>query len=149
MTIQAQRNPGRENAERELIVDAVPENIEPVTEFVNRQLSLLECPEERYRQMDIAIDELFGNIAKYAYPSGAGPVTIRVEKEEDPAAFVVTLTDRGVPFDPLSSEDPDITLPAAGRKEGGLGIFLAKKLLDGLSYQYSDGSNILHMKLFP
>ncbi len=149
MTMLALRYLGREKTDRELTVDAAEENIEPVTDFVNRQLKDLGCPESLCTKADIAIDELFGNIAKYAYPSGKGTATIRVGKEEDPPSYVLTLIDQGIPYDPLSREDPDVTLGTEERGQGGLGIFLTKKLMDELSYEYRDGSNILQMKLYP
>ena len=93
-----------------------------------------------------AIDELFGNIAHYAYNPETGPATVRVEVTEDPIAVVITFIDRGVPYDPLKKEDPDITLSAEERAIGGLGIFMVKKTMDEISYEYKDGKNILRIK---
>jgi len=97
-------------------------------------------------QIDIAIDELFGNIAQYAYNPETGPATVRVEVQEDPMAVIITFIDHGVPYDPLKNEDPDITLSAEERKIGGLGIFMVKKTMDEISYQYKNGQNILTIK---
>ena len=115
---------------KELTVAATVENIETVTDFVNEQLEALDCPMKAQMQIDIAIDELFGNIAHYAYNPEVGDATVRVEVIEDPLAVVITFIDKGVPYDPLAKEDPDTTLSIEEREIGGLGIFLTKELSD-------------------
>ena len=97
-------------------------------------------------QIDIAIDELFGNIVHYAYNPEVGPVTVRVEVTEDPLAVSITFIDNGVPYDPLAKTDPDVTLSAEEREIGGLGIFMVKKSMDEISYEYRSGQNILTIK---
>lgn len=97
-------------------------------------------------QIDIAIDELFGNIAQYAYHPETGNATVRVEVLESPLVVVITFIDHGVPYDPLAKDDPDVTLSAEDRVAGGLGIYLAKKTMDELSYTYQNGQNILMIK---
>ena len=97
-------------------------------------------------QIDIAVEELFVNIAHYAYNPEVGPVTIRVEVQKEPLAVTVTFIDHGVPYDPLAKEDPDITLSAEERQIGGLGIFMVKKSMDDIAYEYKDGQNILYIK---
>lgn len=131
---------------KELTLPATIENIEKVTDFVNEQLEEIKCPMKAQMQIDIAIDELFGNIAHYAYNPETGPATVRVEVTEDPIAVVITFIDRGVPYDPLKKEDPDITLSAEERAIGGLGVFMVKKTMDEISYEYRDGKNILRIK---
>lgn len=131
---------------KELTLPATIENIETVIDFVNGQLEEIKCPLKAQMQIDIAIDELFGNIAHYAYNPETGPATVRVEVTEDPIAVVITFIDRGVPYDPLKKEDPDITLSAEERAIGGLGIFMVKKTMDEISYEYKDGKNILRIK---
>lgn len=131
---------------RELTVDATIENIEKVTDFVNEELEKLDCPMKAQIQIDVAIDELFGNIAHYAYNPNVGPATIRVEVVEDPMAVVLTFIDHGIPYDPLAKEDPDIKLSAEERKIGGLGIYMVKKSMDEITYEYKDGQNILRIK---
>lgn len=128
---------------KELTIDATVENIGAVTDFVNEQLETFGCSLKAQTQIDIAVDELFGNIAHYAYRPEVGPATVRVEFTEDPPAAVVTFIDRGVPYDPLKKEDPDIGLSAEEREIGGLGIFMVKKTMDAVSYEYKDGQNIL------
>ena len=131
---------------KELNITATVENIEVVTDFVNEQLEALDCPMKAQMQIDIAIDELFGNIAHYAYNPEVGSATVRVEVNENPLAVVITFIDKGVPYDPLAKEDPDTTLSAEERKIGGLGIFMVKKTMDEITYEYKDGQNILAIK---
>ena len=131
---------------KELILAATVENIEVVTDFVNEQLEELDCPMKVQMQIDIAIDELFGNIAHYAYNPEVGDATVRVEVIEDPLAVVITFIDSGVPYDPLAKEDPDTTLSAEDRQIGGLGIYMVKKSMDDITYEYKDGQNILAIK---
>lgn len=131
---------------KELTIAATVENIETVTDFVNEQLESLDCPPKAQMQIDIAIDELFGNIAHYAYNPEIGSATVRVEVTEDPLAVVITFIDNGVPYDPLAKEDPDVTLSAEERGIGGLGIYMVKKTMDEITYEYKDGQNILSIK---
>ena len=131
---------------KELNIAATVENIETVTDFVNEQLEALDCPMKAQMQIDIAIDELFGNIAHYAYNPEVGEATVRVEVIDDPLAVVITFIDKGVPYDPLAKEDPNITLSAEERQIGGLGIFMVKKTMDDITYEYKDGHNILKIR---
>ncbi len=130
----------------ELTIPATVENIEKVTAFVNGKLEEIGCPVKAQMQIDIAIDELFGNIAHYAYHPKTGPATVRVEVTEAPISVIITFIDRGVPYDPLKKNDPDTTLSAEERAIGGLGIFLVKKTMDEISYEYRDGQNILRIR---
>ena len=131
---------------KELTVEAKTTNIEAVTNFVNEQLEALDCPMKAQMQIDIAIDEIFSNIAHYAYNPEIGKATVRVEVTEDPLAVVITFIDNGVPYDPLAKADPDTTLSAEERDIGGLGIFMVKKTMDEITYEYKDGQNILAIK---
>ena len=131
---------------KELTVEAKITNIEAVTNFVNEQLEALDCPMKAQMQIDIAIDELFSNIAHYAYNPEVGKATVRVEVIEDPLAVVITFIDNGVPYDPLAKADPDTTLSAEEREIGGLGIYMVKKSMDEITYEYKDGQNILKIK---
>ena len=131
---------------KELTIEAKIENIEAVTDFVNEQLEALDCPMKAQMQIDIAIDELFSNIAHYAYNPEIGQATVRVEVIEDPLAVTITFIDNGVPYDPLAKADPDTTLSAEERDIGGLGIYMVKKSMDEITYEYKDGQNILKIK---
>ena len=131
---------------KELHIAATVENIEKVTDFVNEQLEGLNCPVKARMQIDIAIDELFGNIAHYAYKPDVGDATVRVEVVESPLSVIITFIDGGVPYDPLTAADPDTTLSAEERAIGGLGIFMVRKSMDEITYRYENGSNILSIR---
>ena len=94
--------------------------------------------------MNLALEEAVTNVVLYAYPEGTdGEVNIDARFDKGILTFV--LKDSGVPFDPTAKEDADITLGIEERPIGGLGIFLVKQLMDTVSYNYSDGCNILTM----
>ena len=97
-------------------------------------------------QIELAVEEIFVNIAKYAYSPEVGRAKVRVELEQDPLKVIITFIDQGMPYDPLARQDPDLTLPAEERDIGGLGVFLTKKMMDDVSYEYKDGSNVLRLK---
>ena len=130
----------------ELVIDAKTENLEKVLSFVDARLEELDCPMKVQMQIDIAVEELFVNIAHYAYAPGTGSAIIRFEAEEDPKTAVITLQDSGIPYDPLKKEDPDVTLSAEDRAIGGLGIFMVKKSMDSMHYERKDGQNVLTIK---
>ena len=131
---------------KELTIAAAVENIETVTEFVNEQLEAYDCPMKVQIQIDVAIDELFSNIARYAYNPEVGIATVQVAVAEDPLSVVITFIDNGIPYDPLKREDPDVTLSIEERGIGGLGIYMVKKTMDDITYEYKDGQNILRIK---
>ncbi len=131
---------------KELTIDATIENVRAVTEFVDAQLEAMDCPIKAQMQIDIAIDELFSNIAYYAYNPDVGPATVRVEVQQDPLAVVISFIDHGIPYDPLAKEDPNTTLSAEERDIGGLGIYMVKKTMDAVVYEYKNGQNILTIK---
>ena len=95
-------------------------------------------------QIDIALEELFVNIAHYAYPDSTGEAVIRVGFTSE--YVQITLSDSGIPYDPLKKPDPDVTLNVQDRPIGGLGIFMTKQLMDDVVYEYEDGRNILTLK---
>ncbi len=128
---------------KEMTVQATLENIEAVTDFVNAELDRLDCPAHARAQIDIAIDELFGNIARYAYDPQEGPATVRIETQENPQRVILTFTDHGVKYNPLLKEDPELPKKARERSIGGLGIFMVKNMMDDMAYEYKDGMNIL------
>ena len=131
---------------KEMTIPATVENIEKVTDFVNGQLEEIDCPIKAQMQIDIAIDEIFGNIAYYAYTPKTGEATVQVEIKNFPERLELTFIDKGIPYNPLENKDPDVTLDIEKRKIGGLGIFLVKEMMDEVSYEYADGQNILKLK---
>ena len=94
-------------------------------------------------QINVAIDEIFSNISHYAYPGSEGEATVRFEYDPQAKEAKVCFRDHGVPYNSLNKSDPDVTLPAVERSVGGLGIFLVKKLMDRITYEYTDGMNVL------
>ena len=131
---------------QEMNIEATIENIPAVTAWVDEQLEQLDCPMKAQMQIDIAIDELFSNIARYAYNPETGPATVRVEVVEKPLAVVITFIDKGIPYDPLKQEDPNTKLPIEEREVGGLGIYMVKKTMDEIVYEYANAQNILKIK---
>ncbi len=130
----------------ELNVEASVDQLQKVIDFVNSHLALVSCPPKAQMQMELAVEEIFVNIAHYAYAPGVGNATVRVEVSGDPVTVTIRFMDRGIPYDPLKKEDPDVKLSAQERKIGGLGIFMTKKIMDDISYEYKDGQNILTLK---
>ena len=126
---------------KELIIDALTENLDAVIAFVTEQLETVDCPMKAQMQIEVAVEELFVNIAHYAYAPNTGSATIRTEITADTAE--ITFIDSGVPYDPLAKPDPDVTLSAKERQIGGLGIYMVKKSMDDMRYEYRDGKNIL------
>ena len=133
----------REEASLELCVKASIRNIDEVTGFVNHQLRQMGCSKRSLLQIDVALDELFSNICRYAYDDVVGNVLVSVEELEDGDSVQITLVDKGIPFDPLAVKDPDVTLKLQERTIGGLGIFMVKRTMDDVQYEYRDGKNIL------
>ncbi len=133
---------------KKITVDAVIENMDAVTGFIEEQLENMECPMKMQMQINIAVDEVFSNIANYAYGDVAGTATICVEQGLEPRSVILTFIDSGKPYNPLSAEDPDISLSAEDRQIGGLGIFMVKKIMDEVYYEYKNGQNVLKVKKY-
>ena len=131
-------------AEKRMRVPAELDKVYEVQDFVNEVLEANDCGMKAQMQIEIAVEELFVNIAHYAYPNGKGDAEILVSTEGD---FVsITFCDHGIPYNPLAKEDPDVTKKAEDRSVGGLGIYMVKKSMDAMSYEYEDGQNILTIK---
>lgn len=131
---------------KEIEVDAVDAKLDEVMEFLEQNLEAVDCPPKTQMQICVSAEEIFVNIAHYAYGAETGKATIRLELSGEPVTVTITFIDRGIPFDPLAKEDPDVTLAADERKIGGLGIYMTKKAMDDVTYEYKDGKNILQMK---
>ena len=130
----------------EITIDAKVENIPVVTDFVNRRLEDFNCPESILSHIDIAVDELFSNIAQYAYSTGDGMATVRVETEDNPLEAIITFIDKGKAYDPLNFADPDTSVPIENRDLGGLGRYIVRKTMDSVTYDYKSGQNILTIR---
>ena len=129
-----------------LELEARAENLPKVLAFVDGELEQRDCPMKTQMQIDIAVEELFVNIANYAYHPEIGWASVMVEVLDDPRSVSVTFMDSGEPYDPLAKADPDTTLSAEERQIGGLGIYMVKKSMDEIAYEYKDGQNILTIK---
>ena len=130
----------------ELNIEAKTENLDEVLSYVDAQLEQYECPAKIMMQIDVAVEELFVNISNYAYNPSVGSATVCVDVVEEPLSVVITFIDHGKQYDPLAKEDPDITLSAEERQIGGLGIYMVKKSMDNISYEYKEGQNILKIQ---
>ena len=113
--------------------------------FVDQTLESCECPMKIQTAICVAIEEVFVNVAHYAYGDGEGNVTLGIGFDAQSHEITFRMADQGTPFDPLAKPDPDITLSAEDREIGGLGIFITKKTMDSVSYAYENGENILTM----
>lgn len=127
----------------ELTILASVENLEQVLAFVDAELEKMGSPPKAQMQIDVAVEELFVNIAHYAYAPETGSATIRVQPDEEKHSIAITFIDSGIPYNPLAKPDPDVTLSAEERQIGGLGIFMVKKSMDGMRYEYRNGQNVL------
>ena len=129
----------------ELITDAKTENLDEVLDFLDGHLEEWDCPMKAVTQINIAAEEIFVNIAHYAYgEEGAGRAKISIAR--DGGSAVITFTDSGTPYNPLEKPDPDVTLSAEDRQIGGLGIYIVKKSMDAVNYEHRDGQNIFTMR---
>ena len=130
----------------ELRVEAALENLPAVTSFVTAPLTTLGCSLKEQLNIELVAEEIFVNIASYAYPSGTGPVVIERRVTEAPVSLWLTFRDRGIPYDPLEQAPPDLDLSLEERPIGGLGVFLVRKIVDEMRYEYRDGQNILTLR---
>ena len=129
---------------QEITVNTSADQVRQVTELADLQLAETGCSARVKMQIDIAIDEIFSNIARYAYQQETGSVTVRIDTLDDPSRILLTFIDNGIPYNPLTKEMPDTTsLPARKRPIGGLGLFMVKKTMDSVVYSYENGKNIL------
>ena len=135
-----------ESKKYELEIAAEIEKLPVVLAFLEQHLEEADCPPKVQMQIAIAAEEIFVNIAHYAYAPGTGNAKVWLELSPEPVTAVITFLDRGVPFDPLAKPDPDVTLSAEEREIGGLGIFMTKKTMDDVRYEYCDGQNILRLE---
>ena len=130
----------------ELTVEADVDNLQKVMDFVDEYLDRMGCGMKTQMQIDVAVEEIFVNIANYAYKPGTGDATIRIQADGEPLAVYITFIDKGIPYNPLAKDDPDVTLSAEERQIGGHGIYMVKKSMDDMRYEYRDSQNILTLK---
>jgi anti-sigma regulatory factor (Ser/Thr protein kinase) len=126
-----------------LQVKAVKENLSQVQEFIMDQLEPFGIPMDIQFQIDMAVEEIFINIASYSYENEVGEATVTCSLSENPLSIEIQFLDNGVPFDPLAKEDADLSVEALEERTGGLGIYMVKQTMDSVSYSYVNGKNIL------
>ncbi|MCR4951527.1 MAG: anti-sigma factor antagonist [Solobacterium sp.] len=130
----------------ELEIEADEKNLPEVLSFIETHLEEAGCGMKEKMQINVAAEEIFVNIAQYAYAPDKGRAVVRVEVTKDPVTVTLTFIDHGTPYDPLAKDDPDVTLSAEERQIGGLGIFIAKQTMDEVKYEYKEGKNILKLE---
>ncbi len=132
---------------KELKIKASVENLDQVIAFIDEELEKNDCSMKTQIQIDVAVEEIFVNIASYAYAPQMGPVVVRGKVMDTPSAAIeLIFMDEGRPFDPLAREDPPTDVALKDRAIGGLGIFLVKKIMDEVSYRREAGKNILALR---
>lgn len=131
---------------KEITVPAKLEELDRVTEFINGELEACGCSAREQMQIDIAVEEIYVNIARYAYHPTVGTATVRCTVGGDPLQVTIQFQDEGRFYNPLEKKDPDLTLSAEERQIGGLGIYMVKKSMDDISYEYQNGKNILTIR---
>ena len=139
---------GFKEGELYLMNKTFPAKIEALSDvlgFLDLALERYKCPMKTQMAVCVAVEEVFVNVAKYAYGDGEGSVTFNINFEEETRNVSIQMIDKGVAFDPLKKPDPDVTLSAEEREIGGLGIFITKKTMDKVTYAYENGKNILTM----
>ncbi len=129
-----------------MILDALLSNLPDVLAFVDESLEKRDCPMRVQMQIDIAVEEIFVNIASYAYTPEIGKAEILIQEDHDPEGITITFIDTGIPYDPLAKPDPDVTLSANQRQIGGLGIYMVKKSMTDMTYRYDENRNILTIR---
>ncbi|MEE1137896.1 MAG: ATP-binding protein [Acutalibacteraceae bacterium] len=134
-----------ETVMKEKVFTAKKETLPEVMGFTGECLESFECPMKSSMAICVAVEEIFVNIASYAYPDGDGNAILSFGFDENERLMTLVIKDSGVPFNPLERAEPDITLSADDREIGGLGIFITKKTMDAVSYAYENGENILTM----
>ena len=130
----------------ELEIDASDDNLNEVQAFVDEHLTAPGCSMKALMQIAVVVEEVFVNIAHYAYAPRTGLAKVRATVSENPRIVTITFADRGKPYNPLAKPDPDLSLPASRRAIGGLGILMTKKFMDHVTYEYRNGQNILTLK---
>lgn len=105
-------------------------------------------PSKRIREIELALEEVLVNVCQYAYPEDDGEVEVacRVDAQQ---RFIIDIVDRGIPFDPLAVEEPNLTEDLDSRQVGGLGLLLVRRLMDDVSYRREDDQNIMKLMVDP
>ena len=126
-----------------MTLDATIENLYPILDVVDEELARVDCDKEFISNINICVEEIFVNIASYAYGENIGKAKIGLEITEK--EFIMVFCDSGTPYNPLARANPDIELSAEERDIGGLGIFMVKEMMDSVTYEYKEKKNCLRI----
>jgi len=126
-----------------LTVQSELRELDKVREFLKKNLADLDLNEEEIYRVELSLVEMCSNIMRYAYPEGNGEIVINLWHEE--GRFYLEVRDSGLPFDPRQVKRPTLEEMISREQMGGLGIFLARKLMDGFLYRREDDQNVLIM----
>lgn len=129
---------------KKITTEATTDHLQDVLAFIDGELEAHDCSMKTQMQIDIAVEELFVNIAHYAYAPETGNAVIGIDVKDGVAE--ITFADSGIPYDPLKKADPNVKLSAEEREIGGLGIYMVKRTMDDLQYEYRDGQNLLTIR---
>lgn len=124
-----------------IVFPARVESIPEISDYVSQRAEQAALHPKQIVHLQVAIDEVVANICLYAYQQPPGELTVRVASGQ--GRFAVDFVDEGVPFDPLTAEEPEISADIADRDVGGLGIFLVRRLIDEVHYRRDGSRNIL------
>ncbi|MBU4540809.1 MAG: ATP-binding protein [Firmicutes bacterium] len=133
---------------KKLIVDASTKNLPEILEFIDAELEAVGAGMKMIFQVDLAVEEIYTNIAHYAYAPDEGEVIIQFDAYGNPPLVEIQFIDYGKSFNPLDNPDPDITLTAEERQIGGLGVLMVKKTMDEVDYRFEESKNILSIKKY-
>ncbi len=118
------------------------ENLHSFTTFITAYAVQNQLSEKKCHEVKLAADEIITNIIQYAYPKSGGDILVTCDM--DPSGTLsIEIVDEGVFFNPLEVGEPDISSKIEEMKIGGLGIFLAKRMVDDIQYRREDDRNIL------
>ena len=130
----------------ERVFPAEVDRLYDVLSFIDGMLDDAGCGRKAKKQLDMAVEEIYVNIASYAYGSESGDAVIRVTTENNPGQVEITITDTGAPYNPLEKPDPDLGMDVEDRQFGGFGIFMVKNAMDDVTYARKDGKNTLTIR---
>ena len=138
-------NPSEKNYDA-ITVSADVKNLGTVQSFIEERLEVAGCSMIAQFEFGVGVEEIYVNICHYAYKvmGGSGDSEVKMLIKDGVAEIV--FEDSGIQYDPLANEEPDISLSAEEREIGGLGIFITRKTMDEVTYDYKDGRNILTLK---
>ncbi|MDR2600450.1 MAG: ATP-binding protein [Oscillospiraceae bacterium] len=124
-----------------MTVSAHIDKLNDVLDFIDEKMDEIGIDMKGQYSVRVSVEELFVNVANYAYPNGEGDITVTTSTK--PGEFIIEIKDNGIPYNPLEKDDPDTTLTAEKREIGGLGIYMVKNMMDSVNYTYQNGQNIM------